>query len=245
MKRIGLFILLVPMLFAIGFVGCKKSGDGVKFNLGTGYFPLQKGSYVTYDVDSILWIDTSGLQIEKTYQLQYVIKDTFTDAGKNLQYVFYSYRKDANTKGAWVPNDVFYVSVSDTGYVETKDELRYIKLLMPIETGTNWDGNRLIPIHDAEFSYFANWTYSYQNIDQAYFNGNLDFPKTLTVTESDQTINDIVSEPDTTASRTFFKEIYADNVGLVYGEYTHWTYDPLIANYRKGYSVIMKATDHN
>lgn len=245
MKRNCLPVVLVAVLLSLAVFSCKKSDDKKPVVIGTSYLPLEKGKYVTYTVDSIYWIDTSCLQIEKAYELQYVLKDTFTDAKKNMQYVYYSYIKSDKTNGAWVANDVFFASVSDTGVIITKDELRFIKFGYPVAEGTQWKGNALIDAHDKDYSYFGNWTYRYKDAGAGYYNGNLDFPNTITVLETDQSLNDIISQPDTVASRTLFKEIYAENVGLVYSEMTHWTYDPDAALCRKGYSVIMKAIDHN
>ena len=45
--------------------------------------------------------------------------------------------------------------------------------------------------------------------------------------------------------RTYAKEVYAYNVGMIYKEWTHWTYKPNHAQCVNGYSVIMRAIDYN
>jgi hypothetical protein len=245
MQRNRLFLLLLAVMLCFAVFSCKKSSNDKTVVIGTSYFPLVKDKYVTYTVDSIYWIDTSCLQIDFTYQLQYVIKDTFTDAQKNIQYVFYSYINSSKTNNQWMPNDVFYATVTDTGIVVSKDQLMFRKFGFPVSAGTTWKGNSLIDTRDVDYSYFSNWTYSYQDVGSPYFNGNFDFQNTITVNEADQSLNDIVSQPDSVATRTLFKEIYAENVGLVYSEAIHWTYNPNTASCKKGYSVIMRAVDHN
>ena len=48
------------------------------------------------------------------------------------------------------------------------------------------------------------------------------------------------------AMRTYAKEVYGYNIGMIYKEWVHWTYTP---NHDgacvKGYSVIMRAIDYN
>jgi len=245
MKRNSLPLLLLAVILSFAVFSCKKSDNNPPAVIGTSYLPFVKGQYVTFSVDSIYWIDTSCLQIENVYQLQYVVKDTFTDAKKHLQYVYYAYIKSSKTNNTWVAKDVFYATATDTGILVTKDDLIFRKFGYPIAEANTWKGNSLIDVNDKDYSYFSNWSYKYKDVGLGYFNGSYDFPNTVTVLEADQSVNDIVSNPDTTAARTTFKEIYAYNVGLVYSEATHWTYDPNSALCKKGYSVIMKAIDHN
>ncbi|MBA3829764.1 MAG: hypothetical protein H0X33_12560 [Taibaiella sp.] len=244
MKRICLPVLVLAVLLSVVFFSCKKSSSGPAVK-SVAYYPLQIGKYVVYNVDSIRWVDTSCLEYNTTYQLRYEIKDTFSDARKNLFYVFYVYKKSNATKQAWVSNDVFYASLSDTGIIVTKDQLRFIKITLPVTSGNAWRGNTLIHTSDTDNAYFNNWSYTYQNVANSFYDGTLSFDKTITVNERDETINNIATLPDTTASRTYFKEIYGEGVGLIYSEATHWTYDPVKASCKKGYSVIMSATDHN
>jgi hypothetical protein len=91
------------------------------------------------------------------------------------------------------------------------------------------------------------WNYQYKDQEQSFNNGKAFFDNTVTVLEADETVNDPETMPDSYASRTFAKEVYGYDVGMVYREMTHWTYDgsPGQSRFRRGYSVVMRAVDHN
>ena len=78
------------------------------------------------------------------------------------------------------------------------------------------------------------------NFLKPYNNGRINFENTISVNE----IADSVSYPLPGAHKTFSREVYAYDVGMIYREFTHWTNDP--GNpCRKGFSVMMRAIDHN
>jgi hypothetical protein len=85
----------------------------------------------------------------------------------------------------------------------------------------------------------------YSNLLQAYDNGRATFQNTVTVDAVNKTIGDPEATPGAYAERTFMREVYGYEVGMVYRESTHWVYDPTRAACRNGYSVIMRAVDHN
>lgn len=198
-----------------------------------------------YDVDSTSWIDTSCLEFHHTYQLRYLVVDTFTDEQQNINYVINSFVNSAKTGGQWIANDVFYAAVTPDGLVVNKDRLKFVKLVFPVESGTTFQGNKLVDTRDTDYAYFRNWNYTYQNVGQSFTSGTESFDNTVTVAEKDETVGDMNAQPDSLASRTFFQEVYAYNVGLVYSQQTHWTYDPNFAMCKKGYSVVMQAVAHN
>ena len=245
MNRKCLPVVLMVVLFSVAFFSCKKSKTNPNADKTLQYFPLQVGKYVTYNVDTTLWIDTSCLEFHHTYQLRYQVADTFTDEQQNVNYKIFSFVNSAKTGGQWVANDVFYVANTANGLVVNKDRVSFIKLTFPVLEGGTFQGNKLIDTRDTDYAYLRNWSYAYQNVGNSFTSGLESFDNTVTVLERDETIGDMVAKPDSFASRTYFKEVYAYNIGLVYSQQTHWTYDPNFATCKKGYSVIMQAIDHN
>jgi len=245
MNRKCLPVVLMVVLFSAAFFSCKKSKTSPNADKTLQYFPLQVGKYVTYNVDSTLWIDTSCLEFHHTYQLRYQVADTFTDEQQNINYKVFSFVNSAKTGGQWVPNDVFYVANTPNGLVVNKDRVSFIKLTFPVLEGSTFQGNKLIDTRDTDYAYLRNWNYTYQNVGNSFTSGLESFDNTVTVFERDETKGDMVAQPDSFATRTYFKEVYAYNIGLVYSQQTHWTYDPNFATCKKGYSVIMQAVDHN
>jgi hypothetical protein len=121
-------------------------------------------------------------------------------------------------------------------------------MIFPIQNGYSWPGNQYAPIQDSAFSFLKNWTYAYQNMHSSYYNGRLNFDNTVTVLEDDEAVNYPEVDSQVTAFRTYAKEVYAYNIGMIYKEWTHKTHK-YSANPGdtcwNGYTVIMRAIDHN
>jgi hypothetical protein len=259
-KRI-LSISVVMAFFAAAFVSCKKTNNSTD-DLTRNYFPLQLGKQVTYAVDSTIYtdsiayfnivdstwvIDTAGVQIHKKCQLKYVVTDTFSDfSGYKpvLSYIIDVFYRPYD--GAfWTPSRVITVAPTKNSLLWNEDENQYIKLMFPISEGFSWNGNNFVTVEDPDKSYFKNWNYTYQNVHLSYNTGLVNFDNTVTVQETDQSVNYPTYDSLVSAFRTYAKEVYAYNVGMVYKEWTHWTYKPNNTRHVKGYTVIMRALDHN
>jgi hypothetical protein len=96
------------------------------------------------------------------------------------------------------------------------------------------------------FAYLKGWRYLYQNTNLSYFNGYVNFDNTVSVLENDENVNyqNVDSLPH--GHKTYAKEVYAWNVGMIYKEWTHYTWGaPDTTQNRNGYTVIMRAVDHN
>lgn len=109
-----------------------------------------------------------------------------------------------------------------------------------------WPGNQYAQVEDSLFMYLKNWNYVYQNYHLSYFNGLVNFDNTVTVLENDENVNYQNVDSIVSGYKTYAKEVYAWNVGMIYKEWTHYTWGlPDTTQYRTGYSVIMRAIDHN
>ena len=67
----------------------------------------------------------------------------------------------------------------------------------------------------------------------------------MTVLEDNENVNYTNVDSGVAGYRTFAKEVYAYNVGMIYKEWTHYTWNANDASCWNGYSVIMKAIDYN
>lgn len=242
---------LTPFLFIAALMvvaSCKReSDDRYGADITRGYYPLQLGRYVVYDVDSTIWNDFDCTKKEKHYQMRYTVSDTFRDNERRISYQIDVHSRNADTAD-WRVDDVFFVTPTASGLELVQNSLRFTRLIFPVSDGATWSGNSKIATNDVDLSYFYGWIYKYSNKGQTYNNGRVLFDNTVTVDLVDQKQNDPDTQPGAFAYRTYGREIYAHDVGMIYRELVHWTYDPNPSTpqaCRKGYGVIMRATEHN
>jgi hypothetical protein len=245
MKR--LLPLLLLAFLAIAGASCNKTeNDSLVYEEPTrGFYPLQVGRYVVYDVDSITWNNFDCTKKTRHLQMRYMVADTFTDdAGRP------SYRVDVeqrdNPDSAWAASQVFYATPTNTSIEVVMQNLRFEKLIFPIRESKQWFGNRAIDTTEPNLSQYGGWVYRYSDYLKPYNNGRLDFGSTVTVVAVDDSVNNPETMPDAYAERNYFREVYAYAVGMVYREATYWTYDPANPSTacRKGFSVVMRAIQY-
>jgi hypothetical protein len=235
--------LCVIVLCVLAFSNCKKSktsnADPTRL-----YFPTKIGTSVTYDVDSIIYIDTTCKQLEIRSQMMYAITDTFRDTSNTLSYIMNVYTRPYDG-GFWKPLNVILVVPRTNRMEVVQDENRFVKMMFPVSNGVSWPGNQYIEIQDSARSYFANWNYKYQNVGLQYDNGYVNYANTVTVLEDDETVNNPGVDTAILSYRTYAKEVYAYGVGMIYREWTHWVYNPDTTVCVRGYQVTMRATGNN
>jgi hypothetical protein len=234
--------VLLSMICAIAFFSCKKTGVSTS-DPTRQYFPVKFGKSVTYNVDSIYYIDSLCKQIEVTSQQLYSITDTFRDSGNRLSYIMNIYTR-ANESSPWQAQSVALITPTPTGLIYVQSTIPFIKMTFPVTANEAWAGNSLVETADSTYKLFFNWRYVYQNLGMPYNNGLVNYNNTVTVLEDDETVSNPDTDPAQPASRTYYKEIYAYDVGMVYREFTHWTYTPDSLNTstcKSGYSVVMRA----
>jgi len=237
-----LSLLLLPALL---LVSCEKEiipADEVE--LGKDYFPRTVGHYVEYQVDSIIYNDFT--QTTDTFRMEFrdEISSEFTDNENRPSYVVDRYVRQDSTY-AWTENMSYYITATSFRMESIENNMRFIKLVFPVKLNTKWYGNAFIPASfNNELKWFLGWEYKYVNVSEPYNNGKLAVENTVTVNQVDNTEGAPDSENEFSA-RTYAKEVYGKNIGLIYRELTRWEYQPTIAKYRKGFTLYMRAIRHN
>ena len=216
------------------------------------YFPLQPGHYVTYNVDSTYYNSAVCKTVLRTSQAKYIVSDTFRDVENRLSYIIdIQYRATANDN--WVKQSVALVTRTDTGLIYGQNGLYSTKLAYPIQAGNKWypytslPASLSIPNGDSSLQYLLSWTSTYLSagFKQPYNSGSIYFDNTVTVMEDDELINNTIPDSISFNYRSYAKEIYAQNVGMVYREYTNESYNPYVSQCIEGISVTMSAVDNN
>lgn len=240
--RFSFLLLSFPLFF---LASCSKDDGPAPVDTDdAAYFPLRKGHFVEYHVDSTYWDDFTGIETPRSLDLRYVVSDTLTDNEGRLSYtITVSRRKDATE--LWQPESIFIVTRTSERLEWIQNNLRFVKLVFPVQAKREWNGNEFISTLDPGKLFYGGWKYTYADVGATAKNDFKTFENTLTVNQVDETINNPEQQPNSYASRTYGQEKYAKNVGLIEKRFIHWTYDPGVAPYRKGVSVVMRAFNHN
>ena len=245
MIKKSLPFLVLAFVFTVGMFSCKKADDvPAPPQAEQEYFPLEKGKWVIYDVDSTIWDDTFCIKRFYHYQIMHMVVDTFSDdVGRLSHRIETRIRKKAEDE--WQRQTTFYATNTKTELEIVRDELRFIKMVFPINEGGTWEGNNYILTDDPVNTFYRDWTYRYTDVEQPFNTGFKVFDKTITVHAKDEAVSDPELFENVSASRTKSVEKYASGVGMIYREYIRWTYDPQTTKCRKGVGVVMRAVDHN
>ncbi len=185
------------------------------------YFPLRPGHYVVYRVDSLVF-DPSPAGIARDSSSTFVMEivgDSLLDNTGQLHFVVERYeRKMVNEN--WEIKSVGSASRNNAQAVRTEQNLRFLKMVFPMNKRSAWDGNlwidqyREIEIAGERMRPFVNWGYKVDSIDVPVSLGGFDFDSTLVITEANYT--DAIE-------RRFSRARYAKHVGLVMRE--QWILD--------------------
>ena len=175
--------------------GCKKSNsESVKYYYN--YFPLEIGAWIEYDVVDIIHSQLGSDTAE--YQLKEIAAEEFLDNEGRLTYRIERYWRD-DSNANWSVKDVWYSNITRTTAEKVEENMRFTKLIFPINISKYWDGNA--------YNNLEEWEYYYDSLHKPKLINNLSFDSTITVIQRD---NENVVEYEKV------KEIYATDIGLIY-----------------------------
>jgi hypothetical protein len=222
MKRNKYLRIVFVAMAAVFLYACSKSTGTISLKLAKSYVSATKGKYIIYKLDSIVTRSFgSGFQTS-TYTIKDSVVDVFTDNTGREAFKIYRYVLNAN--GTWTSSNTFVLTPTGSNVEYVENNLRYIKLVTPVQDGKEWKGNSFV--NQSPFyvnTSFPNWTYKYTNIDAAKTYGTQNFAKTITVQQFDSSEN----KPFNKNVYNFYDkgyEVYAENVGLIYRDIMSWEY---------------------
>jgi hypothetical protein len=258
LSKPSILLLIVFVIFS-----CKKKTEVIddtdfqKERLTELIMPLQPGKYITYRVDSTVFTNFGRNTEVHKYQVKHVVDALVTDNLDRPSFRIFRYISDSAGTQPWQANGSYFITVLDDQVELIEDNLRVIKLHVPVRNGNKWPGNN----HLAQDPYSAIYGFSNDDNMAAWefsFDGDMQSSVTIqgktyndvyTVLEDDE--SDPVSGPSDYGSVSFAQEMYSKNIGLVYRELTLWeqqpnytppnTYDP----YKIGFGIKMWMIAHN
>lgn len=272
MRAILLSRLYIFIAFAIVVSSCKKQTEEFQTAALTDYVPLQSGKYITYRLDSTVFVNFGRVTQVHKYQVKHVIDQQITDNEGRPSWRVFKYIRDSVNATSWTPaqpwtpfGSYMITVLNDQLELTDDDNLRFIKLHLGIRQGNTWKGNIYLPTnpYGPAFNFSVDdamdsWDYFYQETDGVLSVGGKTYTDVLTVEQIDEKENYPATDPSSYASQTRSVEKYAKDIGLVYREYFLWEQQPNpvlvspgpppVYNYdpfRIGFGIKMWIVDHN
>lgn len=240
--------LLLAIASAVIFSSCSKDAEVLDLPAINDYFPLEVGKYVTYNLDSTIFINFGTKDTVIKYQVKHQIDGTLTDnLGRPAYRVTRYIRKTA--ANAWVPDNTFMAVPTDFAMEFIENNMRFVKLKAPIRDAFTWKGNSYIDTYslNSNVKYLDGWEYIYEDVNLPQTVGTFTLDSTLNVNQRDEVIGNL-NDPNSYSEINFGAEKYAKGIGMVYRNFLHIEYQPPTpgrGGYRIGYGVKMTMIDHN
>ncbi len=235
-------------MLTLAFSACKKTSEEFKTDAIKDYAPFEVGKYITYNLDSLVYINFGANSIVRSYQVKYEVDAEITDNLNRPAFRIIRYIRKTSVN-AWVP-DATFEAINTNGSLEFKENNeRFIKLKLPIRNGYSWKGNVFIDTYslNSEIRYLDDWDYVYDSVGLASTIGTFNLENTITVNQRDE----VIGEPsDINAYSEINKgvEKYAKDIGMVYRLFFHSEYQPPTpgrGGYYQGYGITLTMIDHN
>ena len=245
MRKVFLLFIIVS---AITFSACKKSTEDFKSASVRDYYPLVIGKYVSYNLDSTIFINFGTKDTVIKYQVKHVVDALITDNLGRPAYRIIRYIRKTSAN-AWVPDNTFMAVPTDFAMEFIENNMRFLKLKAPIKNGYTWKGNTYIDTYslNSDVKYLDDWDYTYDSVDVRLTLGALTIDSTLKVDQRDEIIGNPL-DPNSYSEINNGTEKYAKGIGLIYRNFLHVEYQPPTpgrGGYKQGYGVKITLIDHN
>jgi hypothetical protein len=231
------------------FSACKKETDNFNTYKLSDYSPMQVGKYITYNLDSLLYINFGTKDTTVHYQVKYEVDAAITDnLGRPAFRIIRYIRK--NSTDSWNPDNSFMAINTGTTFEFVENNLRFLKLVAPITDGFSWKGNKYIDTYSdvPNLKYLDDWDYIYTDINSSVtLTGGINVDSTITVSQRDEVLNDPANTQIYSEVNKAYEQ-YAKGIGMVYKKFLHREYQPPTPGtegYALGYGITLSMIDHN
>lgn len=256
MRLKSLISLSCTALILFSFISCEKETEIFESDSIADYMPLSVGNFIVYRLDSTVFTNQGRNEEIHKYQVKYEVESQQMDNAGRPSFRVFRYITDSVGTKPWTPNGTFFMTPLTDQAEVIEDNLRFIKLHLPLKTNVTWKGNKYLTSDPyASLFQFSNddnmneWDYDYEQYEASTIIGGKTVNDVYTVTQIDEALNAPVTDTRSYGARSLAIEKYAKNIGLVYREYILWEYQPNTGGtgggYKTGFGIKMWMIDHN
>jgi hypothetical protein len=245
LKKIIIPVLSVSLIVILAISSCTKT-DSVPASANMAeYYPLELGKYITYKLDSTVFINLSTQKTVRSYFVQDFVDAAITDNLGNPAFRIRRMMRSNTDTTQWFDNATFIVVPSKRTIQFIENNLKFIKLSNPVKDLNTWAGNSFINTDDNFLRFYENWEYFYENVGQPIVLNDSTYPETITVNQSDL-VNGDPTNKNFFYAITKSSEVYAKGIGLVYKDFLYEAWQPATSNYEaNSYGVRLTILNHN
>jgi hypothetical protein len=251
--------LITATLACFVFFGCNKTTEEFKSPPLSDYLPLQVGKYITYRLDSTVFTNFGTVTAVHSYQEKQIVDAQITDALGRNSYRILRFIRDTVGVQPWTQAGSYSITPTDKTVEVIENNLRFIKLVMPLKQDNSWKGNRYLP--DEAFGplySFGNdqgmedWDYTFSAVGGSLVVKGQTYNDVITVDGIDESFNansggTTVIDPGVIASVNYLQDNYAKGIGLISQQFIMWEYQPPSSPTagKQGFGVKRSIIDHN
>lgn len=255
MRIFTFFRLSLLAIFSTTLFSCNEKEELATEALAD-YIPLTAKKYITYRIDSLVFTNFGrDTEIHK-YQVKHLIDTLITDNLGRPSYRVYRFLSDTTGTQPWQPAGTYYITPLADQVELIEDNLRFIKMHLPIRNGYSWKGNKYLPSDPYGPVYnFSNddsmedWDFYFDGDASSFSHRGINYTNVYTIEQVDEAFNVPITTPSAYAAKSRSVERYSKNIGLVYREYELWEYQPNPGGsggpYKTGFGITMWMVDHN
>jgi len=248
--RLSFLAIIISTLFS-----CNEKEEFVTEKT-EDYIPLEAGKYITYRLDSLVFTNF-GRNIEThRYQVKEQVDAEITDNLGRPSYRVFRYLRDSLGTTSWQPAGTYFITRLSDQVEVIEDNLRFIKMHLPLKEGFSWKGNKYLPTGPYQPIYnftidnnIGDWDFYYDNFSPAFSYGSINYSNVWTVEQIDESFNVPIANPTSYAYNLRSVEKYSKDIGLVYRQYELWEYQPNPGGsggpYYAGFGIKKWMIDHN
>ncbi len=246
---------MLVLAAAIGLTACEKT-EAITSEPLSAYQPLVIGKYITYRLDSTVFTNFGRNTEVHSYQEKHVIDAEVTDNLNRRSYRVFRFIRDTAGLQPWRSAGSYFVTPTEKSYEFIENNLRFVKLSLPIRQDHTWKGNNFLPDDPYLPTYnfnndidIADWDYRFDSLGASVVLNNKTYADVITVEGVDDSFNYPNGDPASYAFVNRVQDKYAKGIGLIAQVLTMWEYQPNTngqgGGFRIGFGVKRTIIDNN